>query len=187
MQPTKTSTDGCARQDKTCPRWPSALGGKKARQFGHQDLGRRHSCGRQTSWWVHTGALTAGAGAASWAQDSEKTPPSSCNTRPTAVRYLPDVLADTASRGWLRTTTTWSHGAVTSTDIPNWASGSSPPVRRRPSGRAGLNPKKRYLAAPDLTRDLGPEHAPRIALRADMDALPMTERTGRPTPRRFPG
>ena len=42
---------------------------------------------------------------------------------------------------------------------------------------AGLNPK----TLPDgtgLTCDFGPEHAPRIALRADIDALPMPERTG---------
>jgi amidohydrolase len=42
---------------------------------------------------------------------------------------------------------------------------------------AGLNPKA-LPGGTGLTCDLGPEHAPRIALRADMDALPMTERTG---------
>lgn len=31
-----------------------------------------------------------------------------------------------------------------------------------------------------LVCDIGPEHEPRIALRADMDALPMAERTGAP-------
>lgn len=42
---------------------------------------------------------------------------------------------------------------------------------------AELNPKA-LPGGTGLTCDLGPEHAPRIALRADMDALPMTERTG---------
>lgn len=42
---------------------------------------------------------------------------------------------------------------------------------------AGLNPKV-LPGGTGLTCDFGPEHAPRIALRADMDALPMTERTG---------
>ncbi|MGD1111284.1 MAG: M20 family metallopeptidase [Mycobacterium sp.] len=44
---------------------------------------------------------------------------------------------------------------------------------------AGLNPKV-LPAGTGLTCDFGPEHAPRIALRADMDALPMAERTGAP-------
>jgi amidohydrolase len=42
---------------------------------------------------------------------------------------------------------------------------------------AGLNPKV-LPGGTGLTCDLGPEHRPRIALRADMDALPMAERTG---------
>ncbi|MCX6481280.1 MAG: amidohydrolase, partial [Mycobacterium sp.] len=42
---------------------------------------------------------------------------------------------------------------------------------------AGLNPKA-LPGGTGLICDLGPEHAPRIALRADMDALPMAERTG---------
>lgn len=44
---------------------------------------------------------------------------------------------------------------------------------------AGLNPKV-LPNGTDLTCDFGPEDRPRIALRADMDALPMTERTGAP-------
>jgi amidohydrolase len=42
---------------------------------------------------------------------------------------------------------------------------------------AGLNPKA-LPGGTGLICDFGPEHAPRIALRADMDALPMAERTG---------
>ncbi len=42
---------------------------------------------------------------------------------------------------------------------------------------AGLNPKT-LPGGTGLICDLGPEHAPRVALRADMDALPMAERTG---------
>jgi len=42
---------------------------------------------------------------------------------------------------------------------------------------AGLNPKT-LPGGTGLVCDFGPEHAPRIALRADMDALPMAERTG---------
>jgi amidohydrolase len=42
---------------------------------------------------------------------------------------------------------------------------------------AGLNPKV-LLRGTGLTCDFGPEHAPRVALRADIDALPMAERTG---------
>ncbi len=44
---------------------------------------------------------------------------------------------------------------------------------------AGLNPKV-LPAGTGLTCDLGPEGRPRIALRADIDALPMAERTGAP-------
>lgn len=44
---------------------------------------------------------------------------------------------------------------------------------------AGLNPKV-LPGGTGLTCDIGPEHGPRIALRADMDALPMAERTGAP-------
>ena len=42
---------------------------------------------------------------------------------------------------------------------------------------AGLNPKI-LPGGTGLTCDFGPEDAPRIALRADIDALPMAERTG---------
>jgi amidohydrolase len=41
----------------------------------------------------------------------------------------------------------------------------------------GLNPKV-LPGGTGLTCDLGPDNEPRIALRADMDALPMAERTG---------
>jgi amidohydrolase len=44
---------------------------------------------------------------------------------------------------------------------------------------AGLNPKV-LPGGTGLTCDFGPEHGPRVALRADMDALPMAERTGAP-------
>jgi amidohydrolase len=44
---------------------------------------------------------------------------------------------------------------------------------------AGLNPKV-LPGGTGLTCDFGPDHRPRIALRADMDALPMAERTGLP-------
>src|SRR5690242_5319212 len=44
---------------------------------------------------------------------------------------------------------------------------------------AGLKPKV-LPGGTGLTCDFGPEHQPRIALRADMDALPMAERTGAP-------
>lgn len=44
---------------------------------------------------------------------------------------------------------------------------------------AGLNPKV-LPGGTGLVCDIGPEHEPRIALRADMDALPMAERTGAP-------
>jgi amidohydrolase len=44
---------------------------------------------------------------------------------------------------------------------------------------AGLNPKVLPMGT-GLTCDVGPEDRPRIALRADIDALPMAERTGAP-------
>lgn len=44
---------------------------------------------------------------------------------------------------------------------------------------AGLNPKV-LPGGTGLICDLGPDYGPRIALRADMDALPMSERTGAP-------
>ena len=50
---------------------------------------------------------------------------------------------------------------------------------------AGLNPKM-LPGGTGLTCDLGPEIRPRIALRADMDALPMAERTGAPYASRVP-
>ncbi len=51
---------------------------------------------------------------------------------------------------------------------------------------AGLNPKA-LPGGTGLICDFGPEHAPRIALRADMDALPMAERTGAPYTSTVPG
>lgn len=51
---------------------------------------------------------------------------------------------------------------------------------------AGLNPKV-LPGGTGLTCDFGPEHGPRVALRADMDALPMTERTGAPYSSLVPG
>ncbi|MGE2737672.1 M20 family metallopeptidase [Mycolicibacterium vaccae] len=51
---------------------------------------------------------------------------------------------------------------------------------------AGLNPKV-LPGGTGLTCDFGPEHGPRVALRADMDALPMDERTGAPFSSLVPG
>ncbi len=51
---------------------------------------------------------------------------------------------------------------------------------------AGLNPKV-LPGGTGLTCDFGPEHGPRVALRADMDALPMAERTGAPFASTVPG
>jgi amidohydrolase len=51
---------------------------------------------------------------------------------------------------------------------------------------AGLNPKI-MPSGTGLTCDLGPDHLPMIALRADMDALPMAERTGAPYASVVPG
>jgi amidohydrolase len=51
---------------------------------------------------------------------------------------------------------------------------------------AGLNPKS-LPAGTGLVCDLGPAHATRIALRADMDALPLTDRTGAPYASTVPG
>ena len=51
---------------------------------------------------------------------------------------------------------------------------------------AGLNPKV-LPAGTGLICDLGPDHLPKIALRADMDALPMPERTGAPYASVVPG
>ena len=51
---------------------------------------------------------------------------------------------------------------------------------------AGLNPKT-LPEGTGLTCDFGPEHAPRIALRADIDALPMPERTGADYSSTIPG
>jgi amidohydrolase len=51
---------------------------------------------------------------------------------------------------------------------------------------AGLNPKI-LPGGTGLTCDFGPDYPPRIDLRADMDALPMTERTGAPYASAMPG
>src|SRR3954469_5500692 len=51
---------------------------------------------------------------------------------------------------------------------------------------AGLNPKV-LPGGTGLTCDFGPEAGPRVALRADMDALPMAERTGAPYTSLVPG
>lgn len=51
---------------------------------------------------------------------------------------------------------------------------------------AGLNPKV-LPGGTGLTCDFGPDDGPRVALRADMDALPMAERTGLPFTSEVPG
>src|SRR3954451_9762146 len=51
---------------------------------------------------------------------------------------------------------------------------------------AGLNPKV-LPGGTGLTCDFGPEDAPPVALRADMDALPMDERTDAPYRSLVPG
>ena len=51
---------------------------------------------------------------------------------------------------------------------------------------AGLNPKT-LPGGSGLVCDFGPDHAARIALRADIDALPMAERTGLPFTSTVPG
>jgi amidohydrolase len=51
---------------------------------------------------------------------------------------------------------------------------------------AGLNPKV-LPGGTGLTCDFGPDDGPRVALRADMDALPMAERTGAPYASLVPG
>ncbi|BBY32750.1 N-acyl-L-amino acid amidohydrolase [Mycolicibacter minnesotensis] len=51
---------------------------------------------------------------------------------------------------------------------------------------AGLNPKV-LPSGTGLTCDFGPEDGPRLALRADIDALPMTEQTGAPYASLVPG
>jgi len=51
---------------------------------------------------------------------------------------------------------------------------------------AGLNPKS-LPGGTGLTCDFGPRHAPLIAVRADIDALPMSERTGAPYASVVPG
>ncbi len=51
---------------------------------------------------------------------------------------------------------------------------------------AGLKPEI-MPGGTGLVCDMGPEHRPRIALRADMDALPMTERTDAPYSSTVPG
>ncbi len=51
---------------------------------------------------------------------------------------------------------------------------------------AGLKPEV-LPGGCGLTCDIGPEHRQRIALRADMDALPMAERTGAPYSSTVPG
>ncbi|MGU3500124.1 amidohydrolase [Mycobacterium sp. C31M] len=51
---------------------------------------------------------------------------------------------------------------------------------------AGLNPKV-LPGGTGLTCDFGPEDRPRVALRADIDALPMAERTGLPFASTVPG
>lgn len=51
---------------------------------------------------------------------------------------------------------------------------------------AGLNPKV-LPGGTGLTCDFGPDDGPRVALRADMDALPMTERTAAPYASTVPG
>lgn len=51
---------------------------------------------------------------------------------------------------------------------------------------AGLNPKV-LPGGTGLMCDFGPDHGPRVALRADMDALPMAERTGAPYASVVPG
>ena len=73
------------------------------------------------------------------------------------------------------------------TTILNSAVRNSPPPSSWPIVSSG-GPQPEGIARRNrLTCDFGPDHAPRIALRADMDALPMPDLSGRRTRRSCPG
>ena len=90
-------------------------------------------------------------------------------------------LHDATERGWTPTTTTWWPGARHIHAHPELGRQEFATTQFVAShlADAGLNPKV-LPGGTGLTCDFGPEHGPRIALRADMDALPMAERTGAP-------
>ncbi len=85
------------------------------------------------------------------------------------------------TRGWTPTTTTWSAWRRHIHAHPELGRQEFATTQFVASllADAGLNPKV-LPGGTGLTCDFGPEHGPRVALRADMDALPMAERTGAP-------
>ena len=98
-------------------------------------------------------------------------------------------LASAAAEAWLSTNAdelvAWRRHLHRHPELSRQEFATTQFIAERLAG-AGLNPKV-LPSGTGLICDFGPEDAPRIALRADIDALPMTEQTGLPYASLVPG
>lgn len=102
---------------------------------------------------------------------------------------MPPALASQAAKAWLAVNAdelvVWRRHLHRHPELSRQEFATTQFVAERLAG-AGLNPKV-LPNGTGLTCDFGPEDGPRIALRADIDALPMTEQTGAPYSSLVPG
>ncbi|MEB3033228.1 amidohydrolase [[Mycobacterium] nativiensis] len=102
---------------------------------------------------------------------------------------MPPAPASRAAQAWLAANAdelvTWRRHLHRHPELSRQEFATTQFIAERLAG-AGLNPKV-LPSGTGLTCDFGPEDGPRIALRADIDALPMTEQTGAPYASVVPG
>lgn len=102
---------------------------------------------------------------------------------------MPSVSASQAAEAWLALNAdelvAWRRHLHRHPELSRQEFATTQFIAERLAG-AGLNPKV-LPAGTGLICDFGPEDGPRIALRADIDALPMTEQTGAPYSSLVPG
>ncbi|RRR48506.1 amidohydrolase [Mycolicibacter terrae] len=102
---------------------------------------------------------------------------------------MPSASASQAAQAWLAVNAddliAWRRHLHRHPELSRQEFATTQFIAERLAG-AGLNPKV-LPSGTGLICDFGPEDGPRIALRADIDALPMTEQTGAPYASLVPG